>query len=58
MAFVLHDNATLLAMQLHGLTSTAQIENEAHHAKVIAEADAEYYLAQKTADANKVQVMF
>lgn len=33
----------------------SQIENEAHHAKVIAEADAEYYLAQKTADANKLK---
>ena len=31
-----------------------QIENESHMAKVMAQADAEYYLAQKTAEANKV----
>ncbi|CAI8018548.1 Erlin-2-B [Geodia barretti] len=33
----------------------SQIENEAHTAKVLAEADAEYYLAQKTAEANKLK---
>lgn len=32
----------------------AQIDNEAHLAKVVTEADAEYYLAQKTAESNKV----
>jgi regulator of protease activity HflC (stomatin/prohibitin superfamily) len=33
----------------------SQIENESHTAKVLAEADAEYYLAQKTAEANKLK---
>ena len=33
-----------------------QIGNESHMAKVMAQADAEYYLAQKTAEANKVHV--
>ena len=33
-----------------------QIENESHMVKVMAQADAEYYLAQKTAEANKVHV--
>lgn len=31
-----------------------QIENEAHMAKVVKQADAEYYMAQKVSEANKV----
>ena len=32
----------------------SQIDNEAHLAKVTAQADADYYLTQKQAEANKV----
>lgn len=46
-------NVSRISVELY-MYIALQIENESHMAKVLNEADAEYYLAQKTAEANKV----
>lgn len=43
-----------LIMQKEKQKQMSQLENEAHLAKVKAQADADYYLAQKQSESNKV----